>query len=259
MQTTTTKEENRLSIYDRWHKTDGGRRVRSPEYGCEKRWQVRWRDDQGRQRKQAFGKKADAEQFEAKVKTQLADGSYVDPAAGQITLQAYAEAWRKRQTHDDATRERIASAFHRHVYSAVGTPGRTPTGAPSIGDYPLRALARQPSIVQGWIAGMMTSLHPNSVRQVAAMLSPVFKAAVTDGKITRNPLAEDSVKRPKAVKRDVTAWTAEQVAAVADAMPARWSALAALGAAIGARQGELFALASMTSTSCAAALTSKSR
>jgi integrase len=75
------------------------------------------------------------------------------------------------------------------------------------------------------------------------MLSPVFKAAVTDGKITRNPLAEDSVKLPKAVKREVAAWTAEQVAAVADAMPARWSALAALGAAIGARQGELFALA----------------
>jgi integrase len=165
----------------------------------------------------------------------------VDPSAGEITLQAYAESWRARQTHDTASAERVAGSFRRHVYSAPRTPGRTPAGAPSIGDYPLRALARRPSIVQGWLAGI--PLHPNSVRLVASLLSPVFTAGVEDGLIGKNPLKASQVRLPKAVKREVTAWSAEQVAAVAAELPARWSALAALGAAIGARQGELFALA----------------
>ena len=107
-----------MSIYDRWHRTEDGRRVRSAEYGCERRWQVRWRDDQARQRKQAFERKADAERFEATVKTQLASGTYVDPSAGDITLQAYAEAWRGRQTHDDASAERVAGIL-RELFSRV--------------------------------------------------------------------------------------------------------------------------------------------
>ena len=244
MQTTTTKEEDRLSINDRWHtgeKQPGGKQPRSAEYGCRERWQVRWRDEQGRQRKKSFARKLDAEAFEAKVKTQLQEGTYVDPSAGDVTLQVYAEAWRQRQTHDTASAERVAGNLRRHVYSAPGTPGRTPTGAPSIGDYPLRILARQPSIVQGWLAAI--PLHPNSVRMVAATVTPVFTAAAEDGLIARNPLRAKQVKLPKAVKTDVAAWSAEQVAAVADALPARWSALAALGAAVGMRQGELFALA----------------
>jgi integrase len=165
----------------------------------------------------------------------------MDPSAGEITLQAYAEEWRGRQTHDTASAERVAGNLRRHVYSAPGTPGRTPTGAPSLGDHPLRTLARQPSITQTWLAGI--PLGPNSVRLVVAMLSPVFTAAVEDGLIPRNPLRASQVKPPKAVKREVIAWSAEQVAAVAAALPAQWSALAVLGAAIGARQGELFALA----------------
>jgi integrase len=234
-----------MAIYDRWYTTErangSSKKVRSADYGCDKRWQARWRDDQGRQRKQAFERKTDAERFEATVKTQLANGTYVDPSAGDVTLQVYAEGWRGRQTHDTTSAERIAGAFRRHVYSAPGTPGRTPTGAPSIGDYPLRALARQPSIVQGWLAGI--KLHPNTVRMVVAMLRPVFTAAVEDGLIAKNPLAAKQLRQPKAVKTDVAAWSAEQVAAVADALPARWSALAVLGAAVGMRQGELFALA----------------
>jgi hypothetical protein len=120
-----------MAIYDRWYTTEradgSSKKVRSADYGCEKRWQARWRDDQGRQRKQAFERKTDAERFEATVKTQLASGTYVDPSAGDITLQAYAEAWRGRQTHDDASAERVAGILRRHVYSA---PAAGPPQAP---------------------------------------------------------------------------------------------------------------------------------
>jgi integrase len=118
---------------------------------------------------------------------------------------------------------------------------RAQAGGPGGSSDPLRILARRPSIVQTWVAGI--PLLPNSVSMTAAMLSPVFTAVAEDGLIPKNPLKASQVKRPAAVKTDVATWSAEQVAAVGAALPARWSALAALGAATGMRQGELFALA----------------
>jgi hypothetical protein len=71
-----------MSVYDRWWKTqrqaDGSvRRVPSADYGCAKRWQVRWRDESGRQRKRNFSKRdgknpeKDALAFDAKMKAAL--------------------------------------------------------------------------------------------------------------------------------------------------------------------------------------------
>jgi integrase len=241
-----------MSVYDRWHRNEGDKpcgehsrgKVKiypTAEHGCSKRWQVRWRDDQGRQRKQAFERKADAEQFDAKVKTQLADGSYVDPSAGQVTFRAYAEQWRLGRTHDLSTAERIEVALRVHAYAAEGTLGKTTTGGPAIGDYPMRVLAKRPSLIQAWIKGL--SLHPNTARKVIGDVSQVFTAAVEDGILTRNPLAAKSVQLPKPVKTEAVPWTAPQVAAVAAELPPRLAALPYLGAACGPRQGELFALA----------------
>ena len=231
-----------MAINDRWHtgqKQPDGKQHRSAEYGCKERWQVRWRDAGGRQRKKSFVRKLDAEAFEAKVKTTLADGSYVDPAAGKVSFRSYAEQWRKARMHDLATAERIEAAFRNHAYSAAGTPGKTVAGGPAIGDYPLRTLARTPSLLQGWIAGL-TTLHPNTARKVISDVSQVFKAAVADRIIPANPLQADSIQAPKAVRTEAVPWTAAQIRAVADELPARLGAIAYLGAACGLRQGEAF-------------------
>jgi hypothetical protein len=63
-------------IDDRWYKTiklsDGTtRRHQKDRYGSGKRWQARWRDEAGRQRKRSFDRKADAERFVAQVKSDL--------------------------------------------------------------------------------------------------------------------------------------------------------------------------------------------
>ena len=159
-------------------------------------------------------------------------GGDVPGLRGGLAAAADSRHRERRARRGEPPQARLLGAWHARPH---------PTGAPSIGDYPLRILARQPSIVQGWLAAI--PLHPNTVRMVAATVTPVFTAAAEDGLIARNPLKARQVKLPTAVKTDVAAWSAEQVAAVADALPARWSALAALGAAIGMRQGELFALA----------------
>ena len=70
-------------------------------HGTGDRWQVRYRDDNGTQRARNFAKKTgtdpdkSADAFDAKVKTQLDDGSYVDPASSNVTFKAFAEDWRK--------------------------------------------------------------------------------------------------------------------------------------------------------------------
>ena len=150
-----------MAIYDRWWRTerkpDGTqKRVHSADYGCEARWQVRWRDEHGKQRTQAFAKKAEAERTDAKIRSQLAEGTYVDPAAGLVTFREYAEEWRKNRVHDLATAIRIEAAFRNHAYSAEGTPGKTPSGAPAIGDQAMRNLAKRISLIQAWISGLKT-------------------------------------------------------------------------------------------------------
>src|SRR5947209_13611798 len=110
-----------MAVYDRWYKTERQpdstqKRVRSADYGCKKRWQVRWRDEQGTQRTQAFEKKTDADRAAAKIRSQLADGTYVDPSAGLIGFREYAEEWRRNRVHDLATATRIEGAFRNHVY-----------------------------------------------------------------------------------------------------------------------------------------------
>jgi len=235
-----------MAVYDRWWKSqrqpDGSKkRVHSTDYGCAKRWQVRWRDEQGKQRTETFDKKPDAERADAKIRTQLAEGTYVDPSAGLITFREYAEEWRNNRVHDLATAIRIEAAFRNHVYAAGGTPNTTPGGAPAIGDQALRTLAKRTSLMQAWISGL--KLGPNTARKVIADVSQVFTAALDDGIITRNPLSARSVQKPEAVKTEAVPWTAAEIEAVADELPGRLTALPYLGSAIGMRQGELFAAA----------------
>jgi len=230
-----------LSIYDRWYRGEGRNKPRSAEYGCEKRWQVRWRDDQGRQRKQSFELKVEAKSFDTTIQAQLRAGTYVDPAAGDVTFRDYAEEWRRTRMHDQATAERIESGLRVHAYSADGTPGVTATRGAAIGDYPLRVLAKRTQLLQGWIKGLR--LNSSSALTVIGYVSQVFTAAADEGVIARNPLSAKSVQKPAKVKTEAIPWSLAEVEAVAAGLPAWLGAFAYLGAACGARQGELFALA----------------
>lgn len=238
-----------MTVYDRWHKSRSRpgeekcgdhRKVPTADHGQGDRWQVRWRDEQGSQRKKAFGRKAEAEAWDAKVKTQLADGSYVNPSAGQVTFSEFAEDWRQHRQHDTVTAARVEANLRNHVYSVDGRGGPTPRGGMSIGDHPLRILAQRPSLLQAWIASMPISA--NTKLLIIGYVSQVFKAAVADRLIISNPLDATNVQLPTATKTDAIPWTSGQVAAVAaNLQPRRLAALPYLGAMCGLRQGELLA------------------
>jgi len=248
-----------MAVYDQWHRAprpgdqpcehSRGKAALYParRHGTGDRWQVRWRDPEGRQQKRNFARRAGADPnvhadaFDAMIAEQLRTRTYADPAAAETTLQAYAEQWRKGRGHDVNRAAAVEGHLRCHVYPDPAARGRTPKGGIPIGQHPLGLLARRPSLVQGWIQAM--PLAEGSKRQVAEVVSAVFRAAVDDGVIGRNPLQAASVDRPSPGPVKARPWSAERVAAVRDALPGRYRIIPELGAGTGMRQGEMFGLA----------------
>ncbi len=232
-----------MAVTDRWHKSRPGagdpvcrehKMAPAGGHGVGERWQVRWRDESGQQRARNFARKTgtdpekSADAFDAKVRTQLDDGSYTDPSSASVTFRAFAEDWRRSRTHDVQTAARIERQLRLHVY-------------PVIGDRTMRELGKRPSVIQAWIVGL--KLAPSSARQVIRDVSSVFVAAADDGLVTRNPVQARSVTRPKVPERKARPWTLAQADAMSAALAARYAVLPYLGAGTGMRQGEMFGLA----------------
>jgi integrase len=235
-----------VKVYDRWHlahppagakKCSDHRKVPSAQHGIGLRYQVRGKDEDGAPiPKQSFMFEKDAKDYAAKARTDVNAGTFVDERLGKITFKAYAERWRAGRVHDPSTAQRIKSTFTNHVYEGE-TKGRTPNGSPSIGQVPLRRLARQVSLMQDWIKGIPGS--PNTALQIVKDVSQVLRAAVDDKLIPDNPLKAGSIQKPDAVRREAISLTRDELDALADALPGVMQAMAWLGANCGHRQGEL--------------------
>ena len=77
-----------MAVYDRWHKArprpseplcrEHGK-TPTGDHGDGDRWQVRWRDEAGRQCKQNFARRADADSSDASTLAQLHAGTLHRP------------------------------------------------------------------------------------------------------------------------------------------------------------------------------------
>ncbi len=235
-----------MSVNDRWHtKTarldkDGApvapcrehKLFPSKEHGQGDRWQVRWRDEHGKQCKANFPRKTGsnpetcAEAFDAKVKHELDTGTYVAPEDADTPFKSFAEEWRKIQNHDLRTVARHERQLRLHVY-------------PAIGHRTLRELDKRPSLTQAWIKGIKGK--PAYQERIIRDTSSIFNAAMDDGLMSRNPLKAKSVKLPKVVKVPMVTWPVEWVDGMAEELPRRWAIIPPLTAGTGMRQGEVFA------------------
>jgi integrase len=183
---------------------------------------VRWRDGAA-QRKKTFTRKIDADRFRTHVEHSQLSGSYVDPVAGKVTFQEFAEAWRTAQPHRPTTAHHTRVRLEKHMY-------------PVLGNRPIASI--RPSEIQALVSGL--DLAPSSVRPVFGILKSVFTAAVRDRVISVNPA--DQVKLPEVPRRQVQPLTVDQVQALADAIRPEYRALVVVGAGAGLRPGELFGL-----------------
>lgn len=224
------------SVDDRWWKTvkdadDKTSKVHSASYGQGKRWRVRWRDEAGNPKEQAFEKKIEADRKKSTVESDMLRRTYIDPAAGKILFRTYAERWRAGQIHESSTSAQVETHLRRHVY-------------PVFGDRQL--LSIRPSEAQAWIRGMevgapgRSALMPATVQVIVRFVVAIGHAAVADKLIPANPFVK--LSRTKPVKKRVTPPTGEQVEAMRAMMPPRLRALTAVGAGAGLRQGEAFAV-----------------
>lgn len=192
--------------------------------GKDVRWDVRYRDPAGKQRKKTFTRLSDARAFDADTAATMRRGAYIDPVAGKTTFQQVAEDWLSIQTHNRSTRQATELRLRLHVF-------------PVIGHLPVTHI--KPSTVQG-LARHLADLAPSYARVILVNVSTILSSAVRDKLLATNPAT--GVKRPKIEARDVTRWTRAMVHTMYEALPDRWNIVVLLGAGLGLRQGEIFGL-----------------
>lgn len=211
-------------VRDRWtvlgepDKNGRRRKVHGPRWGHGKRWQARWTDAHGVERALTFTHEDAAHAHLARVALGIAE-----PSRSVLTVRDFADDWLSNQLH-------YAGSTSRAVRMRLDK-----TILPAIGDMPLSRVDR--SDVQRILTGMTGSYAPATVRAASSFLNVMFRTALDDRLIQQNPCARVQVP-PKRARR-MTAMTAAEVAAMADAVPPWFRSMVLVGAATGLRGAEL--------------------
>jgi integrase len=226
-----------VDIYDRWHLSrpkagdtpcrEHKGKYRSSEHGVGKRWQLRYRDANGKQIKENFEKLTDAEDRQKIVGAELLKGSYIDPKAGKVTLRSYVEkSWWETQVHlRPGTRETYERHLQKHIL-------------PNLGNRSLGAMKRP--AMKSFVAGISKVLAPSTVHTVFAVLRRIMQSAVDDELIASNPCSR--VPLPEISPRVLKPLSPQAVVAPANAVPTRYRVTVWLAAGAGLREGEALGL-----------------
>ncbi|MFF5109549.1 tyrosine-type recombinase/integrase [Streptosporangium sp. NPDC000509] len=226
-----------MTVYDRWHKShpDPGetkcsehKRVPTAKHGQGVRWQVRYRDEKGEQRKRNFEKKADADRFDVTRRADEPRGEWIDPKLGQTRFQVYAGTWLASRLHKPGT----SMTYEGHLKNHIN---------PVFGLVPLISI--RPTSVQKWVKDLHAKgLAPRTVETIYVIFSSIMRGAVRDGMIRRSPCVD--IRLPEPDKTTIRLLSPAEVLALYRAMrPPDYAPLILLGAAAGLRQGEALGLA----------------
>ena len=185
------------------------------------RWQARYRDPSGKEVARRFDRKVDAEAWITTQAAEMLRGTYVDPAAGRVTLATYASTWtqRMRPTWRASTAAGIANSLDKHIL-------------PVLGRRPVAGLRK--SDVEALCASL--ALAASTVATVHQHFGQLLAGAVEDGLIARNPATRARLPKREASKAQPV--PIEVVEAIRAGLP-DWMAVAVpLGIGAGLRQGE---------------------
>lgn len=231
---------SKAQVYDRWHfssqaaKADTAPCEHSTKtrnlypaacHGSGKRWQVRWRDYDGKQRKEHFDRRPDADRRAATIQADMARGSFADPLAGKETFRYVAERWQAGAIQKQSTAENAAGILRRHIL-------------PYFGDRQIATIRR--SDVQTWVKELSSRLAASTLQISFGYLKTIFSNAVLDHVITLNPC--DGVKIPTPRKPEIRPLREEVVSALIRSAPEHFQAMLLVAAASGLRHGELLGL-----------------
>src|SRR5262245_62014529 len=83
-------------------------------------YRANWRDATGKQKAKSFRTKKEATLYLAQVESALGTGTYVDPQAGRVRFETYAERWLAARSVEARTAERTLSLLRTHVIPRWG-------------------------------------------------------------------------------------------------------------------------------------------
>jgi integrase len=164
-------------------------------------------DGKRRSAPQTFVAKADATRWLSRTETELSSGTWIDPSAGQVTLQAYAEAWLAQRTIKGRPLAPRTLQTYQHSLRAWILP--------ELGGHKLASLT--PALVRTWHSGTLGRTGPTATRQAYALLRSIMSTAVADDAITRNPCRIKGAGQPSSPERPLL--DLETVLALVGAMP----------------------------------------
>jgi integrase len=196
------------------------------------RYQVRYRTADGRHvtAPTTFETKADAGRFLSKIETDLLRGEWADPRLGRTSFNEWADRWLDSTVNLRAnTKAGYVSILHRYL-------------RPVFGSYPLARI--DALAVRAWLAKLEADGVGQATRAKAyRLLARILAGAVEARYLAVNPCGIRGAASDGAPEMRIA--TVDQVAAIADRVPARYRALVLVAAFGGLRWGELVGLRRM--------------
>lgn len=185
-------------------------------------YDVRLRDPDGRAYKRTFRTKREAEAFEAAERTDRARGAWIDPRRAATTFAELAPRWLNGNPAKRPTSlERDEVIIRLHLLPELG---RRPVGSIT------------PADVQRVVNVWAQRYAPRTVHRHYDVLSAIMNLAVLEDLVARTPCR--GIKLPAVRHTDRHIVTAEELAALADALGPEYGLMAYLGAVLGLRQAE---------------------
>lgn len=171
---------------------------RADRYGEGKRWQVVWRDDEGKMRSRSFDQKNTAAEHLAFLEDAIRAGRYVAPEHAEQTFRELAETWlASKHRPKPATIRRYTRELETYVL-------------PRWGSTPINKITRQE--IEAWVRDLVNGTDPRvyktereskplAARYLRHIVGKTFGAALRyaseEGWLQRNPLQRVELPRPK--------------------------------------------------------------
>lgn len=191
------------------------------------RYDVRYRDESNRARKQTFKRKTDAERFARNVETDKDRGQYIDPAAGRVAFEDCATRYLETIVH---LKPKTLQDYESLLRSRV---------LPELGKRQVGSI--RPADLKRWVAGMAADgLSPARIRHAYRLAAAILRSAVDDGYIAVSPAR--GMKLPRLTLPEITALTSEEVERLAEVIDEPYGVWVLVTAYTGLRYGEAAAL-----------------
>ncbi|MGH9014022.1 MAG: tyrosine-type recombinase/integrase [Acidimicrobiia bacterium] len=183
---------------------------------------------EGRERSRQFARRIDAERFLATTEAAKAEGRWVDPAQGRVSLQEWADhAWDPITAHLGVkSKERADGVLRHHVLPRFGS---------------VQIAGLEHLHVCEWVTALQEQgLSPSTVAKAYQTLDRLLEAAVRSKRLATNPA--DGVKLPPAADGEARILTDAELDRLIAAFDSRYRVWPLFAAYSGLRAGESFGL-----------------